>query len=131
MALFQPQYPVEFARVLFRLVGANMNSTSDQAFIKVGTFTNYLLTVGPMVTNTSASLTTAAGGIYSGASKSGVAIVAASQVYASAAGVNQGFNAARTFAGMGVMTATPFLSLTTPQGSAATADFYVIGVPLS
>ena len=108
-----------------------MNSTSDQAFTKVGTFTNYLMTVGPMVTNTSASLTTAAGGIYSGASKSGVAIVAASQVYASAAGVNQGFNAARTFAGMGVMTATPFLSLTTPQGSAATADFYVIGVPLS
>ena len=131
MALFQPQYPVEAARVLFRLIGANMNSTSDQAFIKVGTFTNYLLHVGPMVTNTSGTLSLAVGGIYSAASKGGIAIVAASQAYASATGANQGFNIARAVAGMGVLTTTPCLSLTTPQGSAATADLYIIGVPLS
>lgn len=123
------------ARVLFRLISANMNSTADQAFTKLGTFTNYVVSLGggafARVVNSSANLTTAAGGIYDAASKGGNALVAASATYSTLTGSSLGANLTATAPAIGVLTAIPILSLTTGQGSAATADFYIFGVPLS
>lgn len=122
--------PLGANRVLFSLTGANMNVDTDQAFTKQGTFTNWLLQ-NILFTNSSISMTTAQGGIYTAAGKTGITMVAASQAYSGAAGANQGISLAPGAAGRGVMTATPILSLTTPQGAPATGDIYILGVPLS
>jgi len=118
------------ARTLFKLAAANMNSTGDQSFVKQGTFTSYLIVAMRCVqaTNSSAS---AVGGIYTGASKSGDIFVAASQAYAGVTATGTGQGLAFTAVSSGIRTETPILSLSTPQGSAATADFYIVGVPLS
>lgn len=118
------------ARVLFSLVGANMNSTADQQFTKLGTFTNWnAFTI--VAVNPSTNLTTAVGGIYTAASKGGDAMIANTQVYTSLTSSvgRQPLTFVNTLCG--VRTETPYLSLTTPQGSAATADFYIYGLALS
>lgn len=61
-------------RVLWQLVGANMNTTADQAFVQQGVFSTYLITAIRAV-NASTSLTLAAGGIYNTASKGGTPLV--------------------------------------------------------
>ena len=66
---------------LFVLLSANMNVTTDQAMRKIGLFTNYIIDQ-ILVESASISLTTAAGGIYTAASKGGVAVVGAAQTYA-------------------------------------------------
>lgn len=133
MPLYRPT--ATFGRLLFRLIGANMNSTADQVFTKVGTFNSYLVSIGggafARVTNASVNLTTAAGGVYDTAAKGGNALVASGATYATLTGATLGANLTATSAALGVLTATPILSLTTGQGSAATADFYIYGVPLS
>lgn len=108
------------------LRGANMNSAADQP-----------LTLGPtkyvirrvVVTNASVSLTTAVGGIYTGAGKTGMVLVSAIQSYAALTAPTkfvepslQAVALANSFT-----SGTLFLSLTTPQGVAATADFYLFG----
>lgn len=118
------------ARVLFSLVGANMNSTADQQFTKLGTFTNWnAFTI--IAANASLNLTTAAGGIYSAASKGGDALIAASQVYTSLTTASGRQPLTFDNTKCGVRNETPYLSLTTGQGATATADFYIYGVPLS
>jgi len=121
------------ARVLFRLIGANMNSTADQQFTKLGTFSSYYLAPGNAVRidNGSTSLTTAVGGIYTAASKGGSQMVANTQVYSGVTGSGLGFNLSLTAAGSSLRTETPYLSLTTPQGATATLDFYLFGFPIS
>lgn len=115
--------------VLWRLTSANMNTTADQAFVKQFVFTTFVVT-SIIATNASTSLTLAAGGIYPSASKAGTALVAAAQVYSGLTGSTVVVNptlattTARTDAAL-------FLSLTTSQGGAATADFYIIGVALN
>lgn len=118
-------------RVIATLRGANMNSTADQALTPPTAITKYLITA-ILVTNASASLTTAAGGIYPAASKGGTPVVAAVTTYTALTAA--GIIFAPTLAG--TVAATPytgalFLSLTLGQGSAATADIYVIGVDLT
>jgi hypothetical protein len=115
-------------QLLFRLIGANMNVTTDQALVP------YLWTPGQnylikriRVVNASLSLTLAAGGIYTAASKAGNAIVAAAQAYSALTGATIGLDATIAAVGNGLQTVTPILSLTTAQGAAATADFYVFG----
>jgi len=122
-----------------QLVGANMNVTTDQniPLIIPGGYSRYRIEA-IYANNASVSLTTAAGGIYPAAAKAGVPLVAAGQAYAgltapgdnaagsalaltlAAAAATTEFNAVQTALGL-------FLSLTTPQGAAATADFYVYG----
>lgn len=122
--------------------GVNMNVTTDQAIpISVPTASYTISAIE--VSAPSVSLTTAAGGVYSAASKGGVAIVAAGQAYSalttnaanatgntlfltiSAAGLTTRFN--------GPTQATPistiYLSLTTGQGAAATANVRVFCRP--
>jgi hypothetical protein len=120
------------SQLLARLVGANMNVTTDQVI-------PWLVGSGPnanlfryrvdsiLVTNASISLTTAVGGIYDTASKGGVAIVAAAQAYSGLTAAGLGIELTIAAAGRGLLTAAPILSLTTAQGAAATADVYVFG----
>lgn len=129
MQVQAPQYNQQES-VLFRLLSANMNVTTDQALVKMLGFTTFLIT-RVRVANASISLTTAAGGIYTGASKAGNAVVAAGQTYAALTAANIGMDLTLAAVGQGVQNTGLFLSLTTGQGSAATADIYLLGVPLT
>jgi hypothetical protein len=115
--------------VLFRLRGANMNVTTDQEFERLGVYPSYIITA-IRCCNASTSLTTAAGGIYSAASKGGDTLVAAGQAYSTLTGSTLGLDLTLAAVARGVRTGAPILSLTTAQGGAATADFYVIGLAL-
>jgi hypothetical protein len=114
--------------LLGRLLSADMNSTADQAIYVVSS--NYVL-YGILATNASTSLTTAAGGVYTAVSKGGTAVVAAGQTYTALTGSTKALWLTIAAAGQDRLTAAPlYLSLTTGQGSAATADLYVFGYAL-
>lgn len=116
--------------VLWELASANMNTTNDQSFVKNGTFASYILISARLIAP-STSLTTAAGGIYNAASKGGDALVANSQTYALATTATTSQGLTLTPSGGAIQTATPILSLTTPQGGAATARILLSGIALS
>lgn len=124
--------PNEFPmRLLWKLIGADMNTTNDQSLTKVGVFNNYII-VGIRVVNASTSLTTAAGGFYTGASKSGNTVVSAATTYTAHTGATIGSDLSISGVGKDERTvAALYLSLTTPQGGAATCDIYVYGFALS
>lgn len=125
------QLPDRFGQILLgELISADMNSTADQQIVIFSAPAKYIVR-RIVVTNASVSLTTAVGGVYPQVSKGGTAIVANSQAYS-------GLNATSKFidltiasgytSGGSILTAKSiYLSLTTPQGAAATADVYVYG----
>lgn len=129
-------YPTDY-RVIGKLLGANFNVTTDQAIpiqisdddnnqvVEAGEFIVERITI----VNASISLTTAVGGIYTALAKGGSAIVPAAQVYSALTAANKYLNA--TLAGTAltdVLNQTDlYLSLSTPQGAAATADVFVYG----
>lgn len=130
MPLFNPTAPaVGTQRVLFSLTGANMNTTADQALTKQFSFTNYLIT-SITAFNASTNLTLAVGGIYTAGSKGGTAVVANTQVFSALTGAapTVGLTIANTDLRTG---ASLFLSLTTSQGGAATADLIVTGIAIT
>lgn len=125
------QLPNRFGQILLgQLISANMNSTSDQQIVIFSAPAKYIIR-RIVATNASTSLTTAAGGIYPAVSKGGTAIVAAAQAYSglttSAKFVDLTVASAYTTGGDVLTVKSIFLSLTTGQGSAATADIYVYG----
>lgn len=125
------------------LPGANFNTTADQA-IPISVPSGTWMVDSITISNPSISLTTAAGGFYTAASKGGVAVVAAAQAYSSLTNhtANTTGNAMlATIATAGNTTMfngyqqsspinTLYLSLTTAQGAAATADVRVYCRPL-
>lgn len=113
--------------MLGRLLGANMNSTADQA-ITIGASTYVITQV--LATNASTSLTLAAGGLYTAASKGGTALVAAAQVYSGLTASGLTLNLTLAAVALRRTEATLYLSLTLAQGGAATADLYLLGIPL-
>lgn len=113
---------------LFELRGANLNSTADQAFAKVGSFTRYQVT-GVFTRGVTGNALLAAGGIYTGAAKTGTAIVAAAQAWGALSALDKTL-AATVAALTDALQATPNLSLTTAAGGAATADIFIVGVVL-
>jgi hypothetical protein len=112
-----------------RLLGANMNSTADQAislFVDPG--------VPFRVTKVTAkkasiSLTTAQGTLYTAASKGGTAYGVSTDPFSAMTGSTVARDVPITGVSNTVQSAgaTIFLALTTAQGAAATADFYVYG----
>ena len=120
-------YNIGATRIIGRLIGANFNVATDQTIaIDAAVYTIDKI----IVTNASISLTTAAGGFYTGGAKSGTILVLAAQAYAALTTAVKVLNP--TINSTDRQTATPiFLSLTTPQGAAATADVYVIGSVLT
>ena len=124
--------PRQFGGILLgKLVSANMNSTADQQIVMFSNPSKFVLR-RIVVTNASISLTTAAGGVYTATSKGGVAVVAASQVYSSLTTSALFLDLTLSATGSAsttVKSSIPnlYLSLTTAQGAAATADVYVYG----
>lgn len=119
-------------RVLCSIRTANFNSTADQACtIAVGV--TVWAPTSIIVTNCSASLTLAAGGVYPTTSKGGTALVAAAQVYTAltASTVVLSLTLAANIATTRYTASTVYLALTTGQGTAATCDLYVIGNDLT
>lgn len=115
--------------LLGRLLGANMNVTTDQPFA----LTQWALLNAFRITkitakNASISLTTAVGGIYPAASKGGTAVVANTQAYSGLTSAALALDLTLA-AGTTVYSAAQalYLSLTTAQGAAATVDLYVFG----
>lgn len=127
--------PVAAGQILASLIGANMNVATDQPMSPHFDLTTIKFSVAKiLVTNASLSLTTAAGGIYDTAAKGGNAIVAAGQVYSALTAATKLLSLTIASAGSSnVFSVVPILSLTTGQGAAATADFYLIGdiIPLA
>lgn len=101
----------------------NLNSTADQLI----TITHAKYVVRRIiVTNASTSISLAAGGVYTAASKGGTAVVAAGQLYSSLTTATKFVDL--TIASLtDVQSSSLYLSLTVAQGGAATADVYVIG----
>lgn len=116
--------------LLGSLTGANLNSTADQA-IPMGAAKYIVRRI--VVTNASGTPTLAAGGIYPAASKAGTALVSAAQTYTSlsAAGISMDLTLTGAVTATVLSAASLFLSLTTANGSALTADVYVFGDALS
>lgn len=107
---------------------ADMNTLADQAFVQAFQFTQYIITQ-LIVTLARTSLSMAVGGIYTGPAKSGVHVVDNTQVYSALVAPNDVLILEPTVAGTKLMTALQlFLSLTTPQGIAARAGIYLMGV---
>jgi len=117
------------SQILFVIRGADLTSTADQAFTKLFTGTNWFVSRVITVRKTWAFGITCAGGIYTGASKSGNAIVGALQSYAGLSGA--GKLADLTLAailGTDVQTSSNlYLSLTSGNTGALTADIFVLG----
>lgn len=118
-------------RIIGSLIGANMNVTTDN-IIPIATQADLYVIERIVVTNASISLTTAAGGVYTAAAKGGTAIVAAGQVYSALTAATKFValtlqNSALTDVFDAATQANLYLSLTTGQGAAATADVYVYG----
>lgn len=114
--------------LLGSLTGADMNSAADQAITIASGVTKYIIR-RIVVTNASLNLTTAAGGVYGNLGKTAPIIVAAAQVYSalttSAKFIDLTLEA---IVGTDILTmGTIYLSLTTPQGAAATASVFVFG----
>lgn len=127
--------------VLTSARSVNFNTINDQP-IAIPQRVSAFQLAGILITNASISLTTAVGGFYPAAGKTGVPIVPANQSYSllansslllyttlSSFGQNTRFSSANlgTIAGF----TNIWLSLTTPQGAPATADVYLLAVDLS
>lgn len=115
--------------LLGKLIGANFNSTLDQAITVAGTVSYRITEI--LVTNCAVSLTAASGGFYNAAGKPGGGVlVAAAQVYSALTGTTSQFMTT-TIGGVGSTNlqtaATIYLSLSVAQGSPVTADVYVFG----
>lgn len=132
-ALAQPAYhPVPASDLCGVLKAANFNVTTDQAITITPPSTTYTLSQY-RVSAPSVSMTTAAGGVYTAASKGGLAIVPAATAYTglTTSAVNTaGYTTTVTPLLAATNVTTLYLSLTTAQGAPATADVYIHCVPL-
>lgn len=110
------------------IVAANMNIATDQLPTKTIDYDAYLVdTVRTF--DASVSLTTAVGGIYTLAAKTGVIVVAAAQAYAALTTNALGLDLTIAAAGKDKLFDDMILSLTTPQGGAGTLAFEFWGIP--
>jgi hypothetical protein len=117
-----------------RIVGANMNSTSDQPATMFIPANSYYVPGAMIAKNCTTSLTTAAGAVYDASAKGGNRIYGSgtTQPFSGCTGAGTGQNIAQLTGAAVVDPATspPILSLTTGQGSAATANVYFYGYVL-
>jgi hypothetical protein len=125
------------------LYAANMNTTADQA-ITISVPSGAYSINAILVSNPSVSLTTASGGVYTGAGKTGVTLVsnaALSGLTTNTANTSGNLLALTLASGAATTnflaassstsnTSTIYFALTTSQGAAATADIRVLCNPL-
>jgi hypothetical protein len=113
-------------RVLGSIIGADFNVTTDQGIV-IACPKFYIETI--WVTNASISLTTAVGGFYTGAGKTGTTLVAASQVYSALTAPSKIMAVTMAAVNDTLTVGQIYFALTTAQGAAATADVFVLGWP--
>lgn len=118
------------SKCLGRLIGANMNTTADQP---ISICASKYIVRRIIAVNPSTSLTVALGGVYTGANKSGTAVVAGTQAYTGLTGSSKFTDATLASGVVGDVLTVPelYFSLTTAQGGAATADIFIFGDDLS
>lgn len=119
--------PNNCVQLLFVIRGANMAITTDQQFTKVfagTTWDPHYIVVNCV---TGAFNTACAGGVYSGAGKTGSAIVAVGQSYSTLTGANTQVHPSVQATNV-LFSVTPFLSLTTGNTGALTANYFIFGV---
>lgn len=112
------------------LMAANMNVTTDQA-IPIRPGVSKFRPTKIVVTGASVSLTTAAGGVYTAAAKGGSAIVAAAQAYSALTAATKALALTLAITDTVYSLDKLYLSLTTAQGAAATANVFLFGEDLS
>lgn len=113
---------------LFILRDADMQSTSDQQFVKNGTFTKYTISKIVAIRKTGGTSVACAGGIYSAASGGGDALVAVGQSWVALTGANKVVSATvAAVANTDAHNTTPYLKLATGSTAAATADLFIYG----
>ena len=116
-------------QVLFVLRNANLAIATDQTFTKLFGGTNYAVTNIMAVWKSGTFGIACAGGIYTGAAKTGDAVLAAVQVFSGLTGAQTMQVATLTnILVTKTESATPILSLTTGNTGALTADIFIIGV---
>ncbi len=120
-------------RVLFYLKAANFNVTTDQALLPYLSVPAKYKITEILVTNCSVSMTTAQGGFYTAISKGGTVIGATTTPYTAciSATTLQDLKAVTNMDTSTFTASNLYLSLTAAQGAAATADVYVLGIPLN
>lgn len=124
-----PAVPPEAeAQVLYYIRGADLQSTADQAFTKVGDWHGGIV-AHIYATNGSAAATSAAGGIYTEPAKGGTNIVSNTQSWASLT-TPQRILTASMSATQSQVNGSLYLSLTTGSSVPATADIFVVGVAI-
>jgi hypothetical protein len=124
---------VRWDRVLLgKLLGADFNTTNDQAISLFRIGSGKCIVTDIIVANASINLSTAQGGFYTGAGKTGTTIVASTQAYNAVDLSNDKWLALTLASAAGTdVISSLYFALTTAQGSAATADIYVYGYALS
>jgi hypothetical protein len=120
------------SQLLFLGRSINMAITTDQALNKVFSGANWVPTKIIALHKTGAFNTACAGGIYTAVSKGGNAIVASTQSWADlvASGTIVDATLAAIASTIAGSVSTLYLSLTTGNTGALTADVYVFGVVL-
>lgn len=114
-------------QVLFVLRSANMAITTDQAFTRLFPGTNYRITDIIAVRKTGGASVACLGGIYDAASKGGSAIVAVGQSWVALAASVNVVPTIEAVVATALLSATPFLSLSTGSTAACTADVFIFG----
>lgn len=123
-----PANQIAPASTLFVLYNANLASTADQAFEKVGAWTQAAV-LHVIATDATATPTSAVGGIYTGTSKGGSGITLSTQNWASMSSPGRVLHCQLNATPMKV-TGTAYLSLTTAASQASNCDIYITGVIL-
>jgi hypothetical protein len=131
--------PIPYSsKVLASLIGADFNNANNDQPILLPSLLNAFQLTGIIVANASVSLSVAVGGFYPQVSQGGSAIVSAGQTYSALTSSALLLNATLTaYAQAQYFTRTQlanwaiYLNLTTPQGSVATANVYLLGVQLA
>ncbi len=119
--------PLDFG-LLFILKGANFTLTTDQAFTRVGTFSNYRVSYVNAVMQTGGINSFCSGGIYTAASKGGFQIIASSQSWSTLTAA--GKMLLPTLAAINntqMMSEDLYFSLTSATVQPAVGDIYVYG----
>lgn len=133
MPIFNPPSvpAINIQDLLFKLSGANMQITTDQAFTKIYSGSAYQVQSIIARQRTGAASVVCAGGIYDAASKGGNAMVAAAQSWVTLASGVIVLATLAAVTGTVLLTNTPILSLSTGSTAACTADIYVFGIDLT
>jgi len=117
-------------QIIFVKRGADMQSTTDQAFAKQFAGTNYRITDIIARQKTGGASVVCAGGIYDAAGKGGNALVATAQSWVALAAAVPVVPTLAAVVGAALLSGTPILSLTTGSTAACTADIFIFGYPI-